>query len=144
METYEATFITIITMSSPLIFAVIGETISERVGIVNLSMEGTLLITALAGFATTIVTNSPYIGILASGLLGGSIAAFIVLVNFKFYLNQIAIGFILTILLWKLSSYLGQSYVRIPGPYLDIITIPYLSEIPFIGPIIFDNNICLL
>ncbi len=141
METYEATFITIITMSSPLIFAVIGETISERVGIVNLSMEGTLLITALAGFATTIVTNSPYIGILASGLLGGSIAAFIVLVNFKFYLNQIAIGFILTILLWKLSSYLGQSYVRIPGPYLDIITIPYLSEIPFIGPIIFDNNI---
>jgi len=141
METYEATFITIITMSSPLIFAVIGETISERVGIVNLSMEGTLLITALAGFATTIITNSPYIGILASGLLGGSIAAFIVLVNFKFYLNQIAIGFILTILLWKLSSYLGQSYVRIPGPYLDIITIPYLSEIPFIGPVIFDNNI---
>ena len=141
METYEATFITIITMSSPLIFAVIGETISERVGIVNLSMEGTLLITALAGFATTIITNSPYIGILASGLLGGSIAVFIVLVNFKFYINQIAIGFILTILLWKLSSYLGQPYVRIPGPYLDIITIPYLSEIPFIGPVIFDNNI---
>ena len=84
METYEATFITIITMSSPLIFAVIGETISERVGIVNLSMEGTLLITALAGFATTIITNSPYIGILASGLLGGSIAFFLLL-SFGFW-----------------------------------------------------------
>ena len=128
-------------MSSPLIFAVIGETISERVGIVNLSMEGTLLITALTGFAVTIMTNSPYIGIISAGLLGGAIALFIVFVNFRFYINQIAVGFILTILLWKLSSYLGQSYVRIPGPYLDIVTIPYLSEIPFIGSIIFNNNI---
>ncbi|MFL2756430.1 MAG: ABC transporter permease [Dehalococcoidia bacterium] len=141
METYEATILTIVTMSSPLIFAVIGETISERVGIVNLSMEGTLLITALAGFAATIVTNSPYIGIICAGLLGGGIALFIVLINFQLQINQIAIGFILTILLWKLSSYLGQSYVRIPGPYLDIITVPYLSDIPFIGPIIFNSNI---
>ena len=141
MDHFEATIITIITMSSPLIFAVIGETISERVGIVNLSMEGTLMITALIGFAVTVTTNSPYIGIIASGLLGGGIALFIVLINFRFHINQIAIGFILTILLWKLSSYLGQSYVRIPGPYLDIITIPYLSKIPFLGPIIFDNNI---
>ena len=123
MENFEASFITIIAMSSPLIFAVIGETISERVGIVNLSMEGTLLITALAGFAVTITTNSLLLGIIAAGLLGGAIAFFIVIVNMNLYINQIAIGFILTIFLWKLSSFLGQDYVRIPGPYLDKITI---------------------
>ena len=117
MENFEATFVTIIAMSCPLIFAVIGETISERVGIVNLSMEGTLLITALTGFAVTIITNSLLLGTIAAGLLGGMIASFIVIINMNLYINQIAIGFILTILLWKLSSFLGQSYVRIPGPY---------------------------
>ena len=144
MENFESTFVTIIAMSSPLIFAVIGETISERVGVVNLSMEGTLLITALAGFAATITTNSLLIGVVAAGLLGGFIAFFIVLINMSFYINQIAIGFILTILLWKLSSFLGQSYVRIPGPYLDIVKIPLLNEIPFIGPVFFNNNLLVI
>ena len=144
MENFESTFVTIIAMSCPLIFAVIGETISERVGVVNLSMEGTLLITALAGFAATITTNSLLIGVVAAGLLGGFIAFFIVLINMSFYINQIAIGFILTILLWKLSSFLGQSYVRIPGPYLDIVKIPLLNEIPFIGPVFFNNNLLVI
>ena len=144
MENFEASFVTIIAMSSPLIFAVIGETISERVGIVNLSMEGTLLITALAGFAVTIITNSLLLGIIAAGFLGGIIAFFIVIVNMNLYINQIAIGFILTILLWKLSSFLGQSYVRIPGPYLDRIRIPFLDEIPYIGPTLFNNNLLVI
>ena len=144
MENFEASFVTIIAMSSPLIFAVIGETISERVGIVNLSMEGTLLITALAGFAVTIISNSLLLGIIAAGFLGGIIAFFIVIVNMNLYINQIAIGFILTILLWKLSSFLGQSYVRIPGPYLDRIRIPFLDEIPYIGPTLFNNNLLVI
>ena len=115
-------------MSAPLIFAVIGETITERVGFVNLSLEGTLLITALASFAVTIWTDSLYLGIISAGLIGGLIAFLIVLINFRFYINQIAVGFIFTIFLWKLSSYLGGDFVRIPGPYLDEISVPILKE----------------
>ncbi len=144
MDSLELTVITIVAMSAPLIFAVIGETITERVGVVNLSMEGTLLITALSGFAITIWTDSLYLGILSSALIGGFIAFIIVWINFRFYINQIAVGFIFTIFLWKLSSYLGGDFVRIPGPYLNKITIPILSEIPFLGPIFFDNNILVL
>ena len=131
-------------MSFPLIFAVIGETITERVGIVNLSMEGTLLITALAAFAVTVTTTSLLIGVIAAALLGGMIAFFIVIVNMNLYINQIAIGFILTIFLWKLSSFLGQSFVRIPGPYLDRITIPLLNEIPYLGQTLLNNNILVI
>ena len=97
MSSLELTFITIVSMSAPLIFAVIGETITERVGIVNLSLEGTLLITALASFAVTIWTDSLYLGIISAGLIGGLIAFLIVLINFRFYINQIAVGFIFTI-----------------------------------------------
>tara|TARA_Y100000817_G_scaffold53161_1_gene38790 strand:+ start:1672 stop:2625 length:954 start_codon:yes stop_codon:yes gene_type:complete len=144
LSSLELTFITIVSMSAPLIFAVIGETITERVGIVNLSLEGTLLITALASFAVTIWTDSLYLGIISAGLIGGLIAFLIVLINFRFYINQIAVGFIFTIFLWKLSSYLGGDFVRIPGPYLDEISVPILKEIPFLGPVFFDNNILVL
>ena len=144
MDSLELTFITIVSMSAPLIFAVIGETITERVGVVNLSMEGTLLITALCSFAVTILSNSLYLGIISAAVLGGVIAFIIVWINFKFYINQIAVGFIFTIFLWKLSSYLGGDFVRIPGPYLGKITVPILKEMPFLGPVIFDNNILVL
>ena len=86
--------------------------------------KGHLLITALASFAITIWTDSLYLGYYLQQSLVGFIAFIIVWINFRFYINQIAVGFIFTIFLWKLSSYLGGDFVRIPGPYLDKITVP--------------------
>ena len=59
-------------------------------------------------------------------------------------MDQIAVGFILTIFLGKLSSFLGQDYVRIPGPYFQKVSIPFLKDIPYIGPSLFDQNAIVL
>ena len=59
-------------------------------------------------------------------------------------MDQIAVGFILTIFLGKLSSFLGQEYVRIPGPYFQKVSIPFLKDIPYIGPSLFDQNAIVL
>tara|TARA_B100001750_G_scaffold245113_1_gene263949 strand:- start:1931 stop:2884 length:954 start_codon:yes stop_codon:yes gene_type:complete len=140
METFILTLATLISFSTPLVFAVLGETISERVGVVNLSLEGTLLITALTGFAVAYLLGSPLIGLLSAGLVGGFVAAIIAVCDLKLYLNQLAIGFVLTIFLSKFSSYLGQKFVRLPGPYFTDLEIPLLSDIPIIGTIFFNQN----
>jgi simple sugar transport system permease protein len=59
-------------------------------------------------------------------------------------MNQIAVGFVLTIFLAKLSSYLGQEYVRVPGPYLPSMKLPLVSDIPVLGEVLFGENIVVL
>jgi len=140
----EATIITIISLSTPMVFAVLGETISEKVGVVNLSLEGSLLITALVGFAVSVISGYALIGFVAAGFVGGFVAASLSICDIKLKMNQIAVGFVLTIFLAKLSSYLGQQYVRVPGPYLPGIDVPILSDIPILGKILFGENIVVL
>jgi Uncharacterized ABC-type transport system, permease component len=67
MTYFESSFITIISLSAPLVFVVIGETITERSGVVNLSVEGTILITALTAFAVAVSTNNASLGVLSAG-----------------------------------------------------------------------------
>ena len=144
MFPFESSFITIISLSAPIIFVVIGETITEKSGVINLSIEGTLLITALTAFAVSVTTGSPVLGFLCAGIIGGISALVIILSDVKLGMNQIATGFVLTILLGKLSSFLGREYVRIPGPYFPRVSIPILKDIPYIGPSLFDQNSLVL
>ncbi len=144
MGNIEATLITIISLSTPMVFAVLGETISEKVGVVNLSLEGSLLITALVGFAVSVISGYALIGFVSAGFVGGIIAACLSICDVKLKMNQIAVGFVLTIFLAKLSSYLGQEYVRVPGPYLPSMKLPLVSDIPVLGEVLFGENIVVL
>ena len=141
MLPFEQSFITIISLSTPIVLVVVGETITEKSGVINLSLEGTLLITALTAFAVSVMTGNPVLGFLCAGLVGSLVALVIILCDTKLGINQIAVGFILTIFLGKLSSFLGREFVRIPGPYFPRLSIPILKDIPYIGPSIFDQNI---
>ena len=144
MGNIEATLITIISLSTPMVFAVLGETISEKVGVVNLSLEGSLLITALVGFAVSVISGYALIGFVSAGFVGGIIAASLSICDVKLKMNQIAVGFVLTIFLAKLSSYLGKEYVRVPGPYLPSMKLPLVSDIPVLGEVLFGENIVVL
>ena len=137
---FENTIITVISLSTPLIIAVIGETISEKSGVINLSAEGTIMISALAGFAFGYITDIAFIGFLAGMLSGALIASFISYCDIKLRMDQIAVGFVLTILCIDLSNYLGQDYVRINGPMVTKFSIPLLSNIPIIGEILFNHS----
>ena len=130
----------VIAASSPLVFAGIGEALTERAGIVNLSLDGSILLTAMAGFAVAFLSGSLILGFAAAMLVGAFIALIVAYGSIRLKQNQVAIGFVLTLLCADLSSFIGLPYVGKPGPNVLPLPIPGLSSIPVIGPILFEQN----
>ncbi|HET9725084.1 MAG TPA: ABC transporter permease [Actinomycetota bacterium] len=137
----EATLASIVAAASPLVYAVVGETITEKAGVVNLSMEGTIMLSAMTGFAVSYTTGSVLAGFLAAMVVGMLIAALVAFASIELRLNQIAVGFVLALLAVELSSFLGDPYVGQQGPSVRAIDVPLLSDIPFLGRILFQHNL---
>lgn len=134
-------FSSIILQSAPLVIAVLGETLTERAGVVNLSLDGTMLMAAMTGFVAAFETGSVWWGFLAGAVVGAFFAWIIAFGSLRLGQSQVAVGFVLTLLGDDLSAFLGQSYTRIPGPTISKIGIPYLMDLPIIGPLIFNQSI---
>lgn len=134
-------FASIILQSSPLIIAVCGEIITERAGIVNLSLDGSMLLSAMSGFVVGYSTGNIWLGFLAAAAVGAFFALIIAFGSIKLGRSQVAIGFVLTLLGDDLSAFLGQNYTRLPGPVLTRIGIPILEDIPILGPLFFDQDL---
>jgi simple sugar transport system permease protein len=130
----------IILQATPLMIAVCGETITERVGIVNLSLDGTMLLAAMTGFVSAYLSDSVLVGFLAAAVVGSLFAIIVAFGSIKLRKDQYAIGFVLTLLGDELSAYLGQNYTRIPGPRVAHLGIPLLKDIPILGPLFFDHD----
>ena len=137
----EATLASIVAAASPLIYAAIGETITEKAGVVNLSLEGSIMLSAMTGFAVAFVTGSALIGFLAAMAVGMLIVVVVAFASIELRLNQIAVGFVLTLLAIELSGFLGDPYVGQPGQQVPSLPIPLLSDIPFLGKVLFDHNL---
>jgi ABC-type uncharacterized transport system permease subunit len=131
---------TVLLQSAPLIIAVCGETLSERVGIVNLSLDGSMLLAAMTGFVAAYATGNTIVGFLAAAAVGAFFAFIVAFGSLALRLSQIAVGFVLTLLGDSLSAFLGQGFTRLPGPWVPKMPIPILKDIPIIGPIFFDQD----
>ena len=105
-----AIFGSILLQSAPLIIAVCGETISERAGVINLSLDGSLLLSALAGFVAALLSGSLLLGFVAAAAVGAMFALIVAFGSLHLRQNQVAIGFVLAMLGDSLSAFLGQSY----------------------------------
>ncbi|MFU8926388.1 ABC transporter permease [Acinetobacter puyangensis] len=130
-----------VAAATPLIFAGLGELVSERTGVINLGVEGMMLVGAIAGFAFA----AQYEASVASALLVGGLAGMIMALMFAFFTlslstNQSACGLALTIFGIGISAFIGQNYVSTALPGLGSLDIPLLSDIPFVGPILFQQN----
>ncbi len=130
-----------IAAATPLIFAGLGELVAERTGVINLGVEGMMLVGAIAGFAFA----AQYDASVASALLVGGIAGTLMALIFAFFTlslstNQSACGLALTIFGIGISAFIGQNYVSMALPGLEGINIPLISEIPVLGPILFQHN----
>ena len=110
----------VLTAAAPLLFAVIGETISERAGIINLSMNGTILLSAMGGFAVALATNSVVLGFLAGAAIGGAVALIVAFASITLRQSQVAVGFVLTLLCRDLSYFLGNPLMGVTGPRITI------------------------
>ena len=139
----ESTLATIVAAASPLVYAAIGETITEKAGVVNLSLEGTLRLAAMTAFAVSVTTGNALIGFVAAATVGAVIASIVAFASIELRLNQIAVGFVLTLLAIELSGFLGNPYVGRQGSGVPSWPIPVLSDIPFLGEVLFNHNLSI-
>jgi ABC-type uncharacterized transport system permease subunit len=130
----------VLAASPPIVFAVLGETITEKAGVINLSLDGSLLLSAMAAFVVALETNSLLAGFAAGMIVGGFIALIIAFVSLTLYRPQVATGFVLTLVARDLAYVLGNSYAHVPGPQVPHTPIPGLERLPEIGPILFHQN----
>jgi simple sugar transport system permease protein len=137
----QAVILTIITASTPFLLAAIGELVVERSGVLNLGVEGMMVMGAVCGFGAAFVTGSPYVGILAAIAAGIALSALFGFLTLTLVANQVATGLALTLLGLGLSGIVGESFVGLPGVKLGAIYIPLLTDIPFIGRILFGQDI---
>ncbi|MFC3162499.1 ABC transporter permease [Ciceribacter thiooxidans] len=137
----EAILLTVITAATPLVVAALGELVTERAGVLNLGVEGMMVMGAVGAFAVTQITGSPYIGLLAGIASGALFSLLFGFLTLTLVANQVATGLALTLLGLGASGMLGESYVGAPGIKLQPIAIPMLSDIPFVGPLLFRQDI---
>lgn len=121
----------------PLILAGSGELVTEKSGVVNLGVEGMMLMGAVAGYATTTVTGHPWLGLLSGAAAGLAMALVFAFLTITMLANQIATGLALTIFGVGLSAYVGKPYSGGAAPSLDVLPIPVLGALPVIGPAFF-------
>ena len=120
---------------TPLLFATLGEILTERSGILNLGLEGMMLVGALAGFAASFSTGNPWIGVGAGMMAGGMLSLIHAFVTISLRADQVVSGLALTFIGRGLTSVLGVAYVQIRNvPRLPTVELPFMYDIPLIGP----------
>jgi simple sugar transport system permease protein len=129
----EGILLTIITAATPLLFAAIGELVTERSGVLNLGVEGMMAMGAVAGFAIAHTTGSFSLGVIGAIVAGMTMAALFGVVTLVFVANQVASGLALTLFGLGLSGLIGDAFVGVPGAGLARLSIPFLSDIPVVG-----------
>ncbi len=132
--------LTIATAATPLLIAAIGELVVERSGVLNLGVEGMMIMGAVGGFGAGYVTGSPWIGLLAAIAMGALFSLLFAVMTLSLATNQVATGLSLTLLGLGLSGMIGTSFVGQPGVRLPNLDIPVLTEIPVIGKLLFGQD----
>lgn len=132
-------------LSAPLLFAALGELISERAGVINIELEGMMLAGAFAGVLGAQLAGDPWLGFPVAALGGMSIALMHGILCFRFGANQVVSGVVLNIFALGATTFLlsavlsGGSMRALPD--IPKVAIPLLSELPIVGPALFDQNL---
>ena len=140
MTALEAVLLTIITASTPLLLAAIGELVVERSGVLNLGVEGMMIIGAVSGFAAAYTFDSAVAGVAASIVMGAGVALLFAYFTQTLVTNQVATGLALTLFGLGLSGLIGESFTGLPGVKLQRIHLPVLTDIPLLGPVLFGQD----
>ena len=130
-----------IIAGTPLLYATLGEVIGERAGIINLGLEGVMLMGAVVGFSTTVKTGNPAVGVIAAALAGALFNTIFGYLVIKRRANQLASGLALMFCGAGLSALLGASYIGSQIKGLNEVRIPVLSDLPVVGMLLFHYDI---
>ncbi|MBC7686060.1 MAG: ABC transporter permease [Bdellovibrionales bacterium] len=123
--------------ATPLVMAAMGELVTERAGVMNLGIEGMMLVGAVVGFMVTLSTGSISLGLLAAMLAGMGMALIFGFLVLTLQTNQVATGLALTLFGLGLSAFLGRALVGQTVAPMPHLSLPMLSNLPFVGPLLF-------
>lgn len=125
----------------PLIFAALGELVVEKSGVLNLGVEGMMVVGAVFAFMTAAETGQLWLAILVGALAGAGMALIFGFITLSLMANQVATGLALTIFGIGLSAFIGQGYTSVALDGLKEINLPVLSSLPIVGKLLFSYNI---
>lgn len=126
--------------STPVLLAATGELVAEKAGVLNLGVEGMMIVGAVAGFATAVTTGSPVLGFAGGALAGALLASLFALLTQVFLSNQTATGLALTLFGLGLSALAGKGFEGVRPPATGKMPFGPLADLPVIGPILFGHD----
>ncbi|RIK53911.1 MAG: ABC transporter permease [Chloroflexi bacterium] len=133
-----------IRYGTAILFASIGEVFAERAGVLNLGVEGMMLMGAMTAYGTAHATGNPWLGLLAAAGVGGLLALLHAFVTVTLRADQVVSGLALTFVGTGLSAVLGAPLVEVKqAPRLPSYPIPFLADLPILGPIFFQHNVII-
>ena len=136
----EAILLTIATAATPLLIAAIGELVVERSGVLNLGVEGMMVMGAVTGFGVALTTGSPWLGAIAAIIVGAAFSMLFGFLTLTLVTNQVATGLALTLLGLGFSGQIGEAFIGRPGVRMEAISIPGLTELPYVGKLLFGQD----
>jgi len=123
---------------TPLVFASLGELITEKSGVLNLGVEGMMLVGAVCGFVMAAESGNMWLGVVTAMGAGAAMALLFGVLTLTFQANQVAAGLALTIFGIGTSAYIGLDYTSVTLPGLNPVYIPVLSDVPVVGRLVFS------
>jgi len=131
----------VIEAGAPIVIAVIGETFTERSGVINLSLNGLIILSGMMGFWVALETGSLLLGFLTGMLVGALVSAIVAFSSITLKQSQVAVGFVLAVTCENLAYFLGNPIMGSQAPIMYATPIPLLKHIPILGRLFFQHSI---
>lgn len=141
MDILALILVSVVVAATPLLFAAIGELVAEKSGVLNLGVEGMMLVGAVSAFAVQSTTGNALLAVATGVVAGVMLSLLFGFLALTLLANQVASGLALTLFGIGLSALVGQGFVGKPVEPLPKLDIPGLSDIPFLGPVIFNHDV---
>jgi len=125
---------------TPLVYAALGELVTERSGVLNLGVEGMMLVGAVTSFIVAATTQSPWLGVAAGMAAGAALSLIFGVLTLSLMANQVASGLALSLFGVGLSAFVGLNYVSVVITPVTPLTLPVLTELPVVGKLLFGHN----
>lgn len=141
MEMFAQLIVLTLAAGTPLVFAALGELVTEKSGVLNLGVEGMMLIGAVVAFIVTAKTNLPWLGVGAGMLAGAAISQIFAVIALSLMANQVATGLALSLFGVGLSAYLGLGYISVVIDGIKPLSIRGLTDLPVVGRLLFGHSL---
>ena len=133
-------FVLTLAAGTPLVYAALGELVTEKSGVLNLGVEGMMLVGAVTSFIVAATTQSPWLGVAAGMCAGAALSLIFGVLTLSLMANQVASGLALSLFGVGLSAFVGLNYVSVVIAPIAPLTLPVLTELPVVGKLLFGHN----